>query len=162
MNTTQSYFCANKAGLMPIETFSLLKCKQITAVTSARLLKRFQRLADSQHFCISGRGHQLSTFLHFFFFFFQLFFLCMSHSKAFPLQSKPGRNSHSSNRYVSVVFAHRTNTEKKKASELFQQCLGFPPRLHTITGPPYLPHRPEAKRGQQNPSGISTKSSNGA
>lgn len=45
----------------------------------------------------------LSTHLPFYF--FALFFICLSPSKAFPLQSKPGRNSHSSNRYVCVVLA---------------------------------------------------------
>lgn len=67
----------------------------------------------------------------------------MSHSKAFPQQSKPGRNSHSSNRYVCVVFAHRTNTERGKnnkplsySSSVWAPLQAFTPSRAT----PYLQH----------------------
>lgn len=85
----------------------------------------------------------LLVFFHF------LFLKRMSHSKAFSLQSKPGRNSHSSNRYVCVVFAHR-GMRRNKGQQVwffFQRCLSFPPNLHIILGPSYLPHRGPGRWG---------------
>lgn len=88
----------------------------------------------------------------------------MSHSKAFPQQSKPGRNSHSSNRYVSVVFAHRRNTEvggRTTSCWVILAGLGSSPSFHATRGHPVSPRqRPGA--GGPNPFRINTKSSNGA
>lgn len=74
----------------------------------------------------------------------------MSHSKAFPQQSKPGRNSHSSNRYVCVVFAHRTNTERGKnnkplsySSSVWAPLQAFMPSRAT----PYLQHGGLGQKG---------------
>lgn len=111
----------------------------------------------------------ISTFPHFHALLFLVFslFLCVSHSKAFPLQSKPGRNSHSSNRYVCVVFAHRRDTQREREkkrpvsyfSSVWASLQGFIPS----PGHPISPtQRPEAERGRQNPCRINTKSSNGA
>lgn len=83
--------------------------------------------------------------------FFFLLVCRMSHSKAFPQQSKPGRNSHSSNRYVSVVFAHSRNTEvggrEPQAAALFQQSLGSSPAFMPSQAAPYLHGRGLGRRG---------------
>lgn len=75
--------------------------------------------------------------------FFFLFVCRVTHSKVLLLQSKLGRNSHSSNRYACVVFTHRRVRERgrEKPCQLFQQYLGFPPSSHTTPRPSYLPHR---------------------
>lgn len=123
--------------------------------------------------CAEGAARSLFAFLFF-------VIVCrMSHSKAFSQQSKPGRNSHSSNRYVCVVFAHWRDAMKKRRTGrsffffLCTQCLGCSPNIHTNTGLSYLPHRGlgwwwwwwwgcGGGGGVEGLCRINTKSSNGA
>lgn len=138
-------------------------------MTASWPLKSFMHETDSWHFffvfcCISGRERKLCPFSHFHALLFFLFFsVCrMSHFKAFSLQSKLGRNSHSSNRYVCVVFAHGRDAEKR-GRWVILAVFGLPskPSCHPWAVPSPT-QRPGVARGRQNPCRINTKSSNGA
>lgn len=153
------YSSANKAGALrrnkSIETF----------------IKKLQKMTSACPFSVSQTANIfvfLAATFHIYrlccFSFFLLFIVVcrVSHSKAFPLQSKPGRNSHSSNRYVSVVFAHRRNTEKR-GQRVILAVFGLPSKASYHPRATLSPtQRPEAERGQQNPCRINPKSSNGA
>lgn len=112
-------------------------------------------------YCWQGKlnFHMLCSVLLYFFSFLFFFSVCgVSHSKAFPLQSKPGRNSHSSNRYVCVVFTHRRNTEGGRNSQrVILAVFELPSKLlchprATLC----LPHRGLRQRGDRRiPAGLS-------
>lgn len=135
-------------------------------IFTAQMLKRWfwpsRSCIKHIYFCVGAQSTPTCTFTCVVFFPFFFFVYRMSHSKAFSLQSKPGRNSHSSNRYVCVVFTHRRDADTKK-DRVFLAVFGLPSKLSYHSWAVLSPTQaPGAARGWLNPCRINTKSSNGA